>query len=311
MAVLKPGQPRVSDSSAILHAWDHRLVVGRSRLALLVTTALLVMGCSAIRGRPALSTDLDAEIAGVSELHDASTIVSCLRLAVPSQQNCRDSIVQARLIAMDARYTQFRQAFYGEARWGSFAATVASLGLTSAASLTPVGTAHILGAAATGVTGTKAAYDRQVLTDRTANAIENSMDAGRGLVAVRIRQGLQRSPEDYPLAAALSDLEDYYNAGTLLGALANIGQTAGAQAQAVNQELKTISGFVQSSAADFLRNYINPPGATDAVRRQRMDDVDNAEKRLGVKYQLPSILATGGDPAQAAAVARALGWRGQ
>jgi len=271
----------------------------------------MAAGCSAVRGRPELTSDLDAEVSGLAALHDAPTIVTCLKQAVALQQSCRDSIVQARMIAIDARYTQFRQAFHGEARWGNFAATVASMGLTSAASLSSLGAAHILGAVATGVTGTQAAYNEQVLIERTANAIETSMDAGRGLVAVRIRQGLQRSPGDYPLAAALSDLEDYYNAGTLLGALADITQNAGVQAQTANQELKSVSGFVGTPAAEYLRNYLNPPGATDAVRDQRGQNVENVEKQLGIPHQLPSIFATAGDPAQVEAVARALGWRGQ
>jgi hypothetical protein len=273
--------------------------------------AALAAGCTSFSGRPPPPTDLDSEIAALGTLQNGNTIQQCLVLPVPQEQTCRDSIVQARMIVIDAQYTQFRHTFYGEARWGSFAATVAVLGLTGAASLTPVGTAHILGAVAAGVTGAKAAYEREVLIDRTANAIETSMDAGRGLVAVRIRKGLQQSAKDYPLAAALSDLADYYNAGTLLGALVNITQNAGVQAQTAAQELKTVSGFVSTPAAEFLRNYINPPGATDEVKIQRMTDVDKAEKQLGMAPLLPSLLATLGSPAQVEAVARVLGWSGQ
>jgi hypothetical protein len=274
---------------------------------------LLATGCSTIRGAPEPSTDLDAEVSGLAALHNAANINTCLSQDVSAQQSCRDTIVQARMIAIDARYTQFRHAFYGEARWGSFAATVASLGLTSAASLSPLSTAHILGAAATGVTGTQAAYDKEVLVDRTANAIETSMDGARGLIAVRIRQGLQRSASNYPLAAALSDLEDYYSAGTLLGALANITQNAGVQAQTANQELRSVSGFASTSAALYLRNYINPPGATSLVRQQRNSDVENAEVKLGYPRQLAFIFATAPDinHLQQESVASLLGWTGQ
>jgi hypothetical protein len=271
----------------------------------------LLAACSTVRGRPEFPANLDAEVSQLAPLHDAAAIEACLKLPVADSRACRDSIVQARLIAIDVRYTQFRHAFYGEARWGGFAATVATLGLTSAAALASLGTSHILSAAATGVTGTQAAYDKQVLIDRTATAIETSMDAARGTVAIRIRQGLQRPPPDYPLAVALSDLQDYYNAGTLLGALADITRIAGVQAQNVDEQLKTISGFVATPAAEFLRNYINPPGATDAIREQRLADVDRAEKQAGIPYQLPSVLATAGDKSQVEKVARALGWTGQ
>lgn len=271
---------------------------------------LLLAGCSSVLGRPPLPADLGAETSGLAPLHSADKITACLAKQVSAQQSCRDEIVQARMITIDANYTRFRNDFYAEARWGSFAATLASLGLTAAASLTPVGTANILGAAATGVTGTQAAYEQRVLVDRTANAIETSMDAGRDLISVRIRSGLRLPPEQYPLAVALSDLEDYYSAGTILGALADITKSAGVQAQQADQQLKTLSGFVQTSAASFLRGYIAPPGATPDVIAQRVRNVEDAERRLPYPYVLATQLSMMGDPAQIEAVARQLGWSG-
>ena len=284
----------------------------RGAAAPILALCLLLNGCSAESGHPPLPVDLDAEVAGLQSEQNALAIVNCLKTPLATQDICRDEIVQARLITIDDQYTQFRQAFYGEARWGSFAATITSLGLTSAASLSPLGAAHILGAAATGVTGTQAAYEKQVLIDQTANAIETSMNSGRGLVAVRIRQGLQHSAQDYPLAVALSDLQDYYNAGTLLGALADITKNAGVQAQTADEALETVSGFSSSPPADFLRNYLDPPGATAALLEQRDADARAAEKSIGIAT-IPGIFASdpNTDPAQLETVAKLLGWNGQ
>jgi hypothetical protein len=70
-------------------------------------------------------------------------------------------------------------------------------------------------------------------------------------------------------------------------------------------------GSPSTSAADFLRNYINPVGAKDALIQQRLSEVDKAEKSVGVTYQPPSTLPIGGTPAQIERTARALGWSGQ
>ncbi len=271
----------------------------------------LLCGCSTFQMRPQFSVDQDAEVAGLASLYSAKAISDCLTQPIAKQATCRNTIVQARLIAIDARYTQFRQAFDSQTRWAAFGSTVVSLGLTSASSLTPVGTAHILGAAASGVTGSQAAYQKEVLVERTANAVETSMDAGRLLISVRIRSGLKQSAADYPLAVALSDLEDYYNAGTMLGAISNITQNAGTQAQVANQELLTVSGFESSSAATYLQNYIDPSIVTDQpTLTQHMNDLIAQVAKLGLNVA-PTYFVTNGDPGQQRTVATKLGWNGQ
>ena len=55
------------------------------------------------------------------------------------------------------------------------------------------------------------------------------MDATRRTVLAKISEGLAKPDGDYPLVAALSDLQDYYIAGTLNGALNQISKDAGGQ----------------------------------------------------------------------------------
>jgi hypothetical protein len=210
-------------------------------------------------------------------LHDAKAIEDCLGKAITEQEGCRNKIVQARMVTVDAEYREFRQRFYGEARWGGFAATVASLGLTSAAALSGVSeaTARTLSAIATGVTGTRAAYDKEVLADRAANAVETSMDAARAIVAVRIRSGLILAPDKYLLAVALSDLEDYYSAGTLLGAFTNISTVTGVQAADANRQLTTLArGGTLTTAPSRQRimRWLRPNGVLDISRRAQLEN---------------------------------------
>jgi hypothetical protein len=233
--------------------------------------------CNTFRGAPPAPADAGTEASGLASLHDATAIKDCIGNIIANQESCRNKIVQARMVTIDAQYREFRQRFFGEARWGGFAATVASLGLTSAAALSGVseGTARTLSAIATGVTGTRAAYDKEVLADRAANAVETSMDAARAVVAVRIRSGLIQAPDKYPLAVALSDLEDYYSAGTLLGAFTNISTVTGVQAEDANQQLATLArGGTLTTAPSRQRimRWLRPNGALDVSRRTQLQN---------------------------------------
>ena len=233
--------------------------------------------CSTFRGAPPPPVDATAEVSGLASLHDANAVKSCLGKAIDQQKDCRDQIVQARMVATDAQYRDFRQRFYGEARWGGFGATVVSLALTGTASVSgiPISTARALSAIASGVTGTRAAFDKEILADRAANAIESSMDAARKMVAVRIRTGLAQSSNKYPLAETLSDLEDYYSAGTLLGAFANISTLTGVQAADANQQLTALArGGTLTTAPSRQRitQWLRPNGALDPNRRTLLEN---------------------------------------
>lgn len=245
--------------------------------AVMLVLAGALAACSTFRGAPPPPIDAATEVSGLASLHDASAIKTCLDKAANQQQDCRDKIVQARMVATDVQYREFRQWFYGEARWGDFGATVVSLALTGTAALSGIqqSTARALSAIATGVTGTRAAYDKEILADRAATAIETSMDAGRAVVAVRIRSGLTQPPDKYPLAEALSDLEDYYSAGTLIGAFTNIGTLTGVQATDANQQLTTLArGGTLTTAPSRQRisQWLRPNGTLDPARRTQLEN---------------------------------------
>lgn len=277
------------------------------RIALALAAIFGVSGCATVRGAPAPPVDAVAQSQALAPLHGPAAIMGCLSSTTEAERRtCRDTIVEARMIAVDARYTEFRQAFYGEARWGRFAATVASLGLTSAASLSGMAAAQALSAAATGVTGVRAAYDREVLTDKTANAIESAMDSARDAVGLRLRRGLQQSAAEYPLAIALSDLEAYYNAGTLLGALADITRLVGAEAQQIQAALRTAT-YGPRPSGERIRRWLYVAGMLDRDRARRLSEWVNGDSVLRGTVPYESLIdANDPDPRLEAARARAI-----
>jgi hypothetical protein len=292
----------MSDVSLSRHmAWLTTLSGRGSYLFAVVALA----ACSSFNGAPPAPPDLTTKVSDLA----ASLIRDCIQKKIEEQTTCRDTIVQSQMIVIDTQYTQFRQNFYGEARWGGFAATIASLALTTTAAFPGVAasTGKILSGIATAVTGTRVAFEKDILVERTATALETAMDTARNTVALRIRLGLKTEARDYPLSVALSDLEAYYNAGTLLGALAGITEVVGVEATRINNELKLAAGFKVytgvnvTAAADCIRKAAALPNPAGRDNRLKI------EAALGTADYVPVVNDPQTDPTKIAAAAQAVG----
>ncbi len=215
-------------------------------------------------------------------------------------EECRNRIVTARKYAIDLRFSEFEQGYFSQNRWAGFGATLAALGLTAAGSLSGTGTAQALSAAASGVTGGRAAYEREILAERTLLTIDTAMHAQRDLIAVNIRDGLNKSAREYPLGTALSDLDAYYRAGTVVGALTAVSQTVGAQAEVAQARLRNVLPLTRTSAAEYLRNRLR--SGDEALIRAQMQAAGVSDRITVTRFVYT------GQPAQVEMVARALGW---
>jgi hypothetical protein len=67
------------------------------------------------------------------------------------------------------------------------------------------------------------------------------MVAQRQTVLVRIREGETQDANAYPLTRGLADVEEYYNAGTIPGAISNLAINAGAQAKQAEEKLDVVT----------------------------------------------------------------------
>jgi len=109
-----------------------------------------------------------------------------------------------------------------------FYSTIANLALTSSATVfAATETKTILSAVATGLTGTREAYDKEILIEKTITILQQQMRTRRKEVKVLILERLARDAGTYPLELALTDLESYYRAGTLTGALIDVSEATG------------------------------------------------------------------------------------
>jgi hypothetical protein len=178
-----------------------------------------------------------------------------------AKANRRNQILIELVALIDQNYSVFEDRYYGSEALVNFGGDVANLGLTGVSSVT--GTAHlksVLSAIATGTTGIKTSYEKNFFDQQTRSAVVQQMRAGRATQLALIQDqdhmkapvvcpaagcptvpcpatGCPAAPgaaapttytvAPYSLETGLSDIEKYYQEGTLIGALQAIAVSAG------------------------------------------------------------------------------------
>jgi len=176
----------------------------------------------------------------------------------------RNQVLTELIALIDQNYSTFEDRYYGSDASVNFAGDVVNLGLTGVSSVT--GTAHlksVLSAIATGTTGIKTSYQKNFFDQQTRSAVVQKMRANRVTQLALIQdQNHMKAPvvcppdgcpnvggvpvAPYSLETGLSDVEQYYQAGTIIGALqaiatsAGTDQTAAAEKQKVNSKAQQI-----------------------------------------------------------------------
>jgi hypothetical protein len=233
-------------------------------------------------------------------LHDsiaAARITECLSQA--DSLVCRNKFIAARMYATDIRFSEFEEKLFRQTRESGFFATLVTLGLTTSATFATNGASQILSGIATLIIGGREAFQKEVLAERTVIAIHTAMRARRAQVRLRLRNGLLQSTDQYPVTAALADLNDYYEAGTILGALIGITETVGAEAKQAEEKLLQLAPLPKASfepkptadrqallaKVDVLSRdaaialVTTPPVPINDDMRQQAEAIDSANQR--------------------------------
>lgn len=218
-----------------------------------LATAVVLGGCAAFDGYPKRVTDPDADIGELKSQIDVAAVRSCLQ---EPDLACRNRVIGARMYATDIRFSQFEEELFRDTRSGGFKATLATLGLTTAAAASTGGAAQVLSGISALIIGGREAFQKEVLSERTVLAIHTAMRARRAEVALRLRGGMQQPVASYTLESALGDLDAYYNAGTVLGALIGITESVGANAEKAETALREKLSFNLDGQAAKLRTLV-------------------------------------------------------
>lgn len=242
-------------------------------------------GClPSVSGGPKRLFTVDEETAWIKRQVGPVQFEKYYELSEPQRMSYRNEYIAARMYAIDLAFSAFNEALTRERQKTGFAANVANLSLTTASTLvSPPGTKDLLSAAATALTGLKASYTSDILFAQTVQLLQTQMRTNRATVATQILKGMQLPTVQYPLAAALSDLEAYYEAGTITGAILKLNESVGTQArnaEITKNDVVLTTRFTETDATATVKGFLFTSGANgpiNAANRQKLLELIMAE----------------------------------
>jgi len=147
----------------------------------------------------------------------------------------RDFVYEG-LAVKDYEYKRYVDLIRRGTSWSGFGAQTATIGLNTAGALTTSGTTKVLSGVAGAITGTSAAFSKNVLFDQSITTFVGRMDALRAEKLAHIQKRLTET--DYGFAEAYRDIEDYGHKGSLDAALADVAKKSGIEEATAKGEIQ-------------------------------------------------------------------------
>lgn len=224
----------------------------------LVCCVLALGACTGLQQFPQVSEDYSGDLTKHDLAYDtALTAINAASADADEQKRIRNEEIDRRLRVIDLNFSEFRRGLATEGVAADFGIAVVQLGLGGAGALVSQTASQILSAVSGGLAGTQQAYSKAALYEKTVSALLAQMIASRKAVLVLIFTGRTQGIDDYPLSAAVLDLEAYQYAGSLPGAViatAADAQVKNDQAQTQLNELTTFQ-FEESTTGQKLRVF--------------------------------------------------------
>jgi hypothetical protein len=200
-------------------------------------------GCQSLQGYPAPIETPKQALDLVRADTQPAAVTTYSAITDPALRRAkRDQIVRARLYAIDINYDDFVRSISAQQKSFAIGSDLVSAGLTGAATLAKsAATKTRLTTYASAALGVRSTVDKELFYSKTLPAVVSQMDASRKTVLAKITEGLAAPDADYPLVAALADLQDYYVAGTLNGALNQIAKDAGVKTQEAEERIAKVT----------------------------------------------------------------------
>lgn len=209
---------------------------------IMLTFPISICGCASFTGYPERSGNIEEELKQLEKYYNPEIIAKYDQMQDTNEKLAlRNEIVNGRIRAIDIHFNNFQQRLYREGIGSNIATDWTVIGLGVAGSVTSsLSTTQNLSAISGGITGAKSSFDKNAFFDKTMPAILSQMVALRKNALVKIRTGLRTGVNQYPLNWALIDVEEYFIAGTMPGAVIGIVEEAGATTKEADIELKRL-----------------------------------------------------------------------
>jgi len=234
------------------------------RIFFSAVAAVSFSGCaSTFKGRPERNTR-PKEI--LLQLHSSeqSNVVKLIEIYHSSgntpnrMKSIRNQIIDISMIEIDQNFILFVSDFTTSKK--SFD-TITELGSiladSASAAFTPASTKTVLSLVSGGLTASRTSVGKNFFYEQSLKALLQQMSAERRSVARDLIKGTGATVDQYPLAAALQDIERYYFAGTIDGAFVGVQKDAAQKEEKANQdiaEIRKISSYAELSKAWIANN---------------------------------------------------------
>lgn len=200
--------------------------------------SILMSGCSSvIKGGPNLPTYQSTVVNTLVDKYSKAGAIPIdpSKLTVDKRNQIMDDLIYL----IDVNYHQFESEFFISRASFNTTTDLAILGLGGAGALVDSsGTQAILAAISGGIGGARVSINKNFFREQSANALISTMRATRKAKLNFLRDAQTLSLSDYPISRALGDIVDYYNAGTIVGALESITSEAGKKEQTAAAEIE-------------------------------------------------------------------------
>lgn len=245
--------------------------------------ALTATGCAGLKQFPDTATDFKLDLKTKDPAYSAALDEMSKSGADPVA--IRNRMIEERLRVIDIRFAEFQQALSRENVTANFGVAAAQVVIGGAGALVHETASQILSAVSGALAGTQQAYSKAALFEQTMSALLAQMIAARNSVLVKIVDGRGKGIDEYPLSAAASDLEAYYFAGSLPGAVVATSADAKVKNDDAEKKLDSLRAnkFSESESKARIQAFIYPPDGDsnrtpDAKNRKAVEDWINSPK---------------------------------
>jgi hypothetical protein len=242
---------------------------------LVLIVAFGLSGCAGLRQFPEVAQDHNAALATLDKDYaDALKEIYGLSSANASKaKSIRNQLVETRMAVIDAHFKEFQAGLVKENVGVDFGIALLGVAVGATGSLVAETASQILSAVSGGLAGAQAAYGKAVFYDKAMSALLAQMQASRKVIAAQIFQRWTQDLDQYPMWMARTDLDAYYFAGSLPGAiLATAADAKVKEAQAdvilmrpITSESVTPEMFLRREALEGSIDALSGDKAKDLV----------------------------------------------
>lgn len=275
------------------------------RISLLLCAVVFATGCP--KYRPSVDFKNPSSLVAKINAHIASKqslYVAALGSSPSQARQIRNELIENALPYIDGAYIDFITDIQAGRDRNNFLLDLVELGAAASVGITkgerPL---QIIGVALTAVRGGRRSLDANFFKDQATPILISKMDGNRARVRATILNREKGSVDDYPLGAAIGDLVDYYNAGTLVRAFTELQKDTALKTKESEDEVLVLKGvpLTRPSTEEITREAQDSLPVLGNLFTA-LESVDNAVKAAALTKLQNIVKALEDDPIVAPSV---------